>query len=96
MHVAWSLRTEAKVTTVNLVIPDAVVEAAHLSEPELRLEFALFMYQQDRLTLGQASAFAGISQEEFQQVLGSRKIPVHYGLDDLAQDLETVNERCSR
>ena len=49
-------------TTVNLVIPDAVVEAAHLSEPELRLEFALFMYQQDRLTLGQASAFAGISQ----------------------------------
>ena len=81
---------------MNLVIPDAVVEAAHLSESELRLEFALFLYQQDRLTLGQASAFAGTSQEEFQQVLGSRKIPVHYGLEDLAQDLETVNERRAR
>ena len=80
---------------MNLVIPDAVVEATHLTESELRMEFALFMYQQDRLTLGQASAFAGISQGEFQQILGLRKIPVHYGLDDL-EDLATVNERRSR
>jgi predicted HTH domain antitoxin len=51
----------AKVKAMNLVIPDSVVEAAHSSETELRLEFALFLYQQDRLTLGQASTFAGTS-----------------------------------
>ena len=70
--------------------------ASRLSEPELRLELALVMYQQDRLTLGQASSLAALSQEEFQMVLGSRKIPVHYGLDDLERDVETANQRRSR
>jgi predicted HTH domain antitoxin len=60
------------------------------------MEFAVLMYQQDRLTLGQASNFAGVSQEAFQRVLGSRRIPVHYGLDDLEQDIATINQRHAR
>ena len=81
---------------MSLVIPDTVVKATHLSGPELRMELAVFMFQQDRLTLRPASAFAGTSQEEFQRLLGSRKSPVHYGLDDLERDVETVNRRRSR
>ena len=81
---------------MSLVIPDAVVKATHLSETELLMELAVLMYQQDRLTLGQASNFAGVSQGAFQKVLGSRRIPVHYGLDDLERDVETVNQRRPR
>ena len=81
---------------MSLVITDDIVKATHLTEAELRSEIAVLMYQQDRLTLGQASGFAGVSQEAFLKVLGSRRIPVHYGLDDLERDIETVNQRCAR
>jgi predicted HTH domain antitoxin len=81
---------------MSLLITDDLVKATRLSEAELRMEFAVLMYQQDRLTLGQASHFAGVSQQAMQKVLGSRMIPVHYGLDDLEEDLELINQRRPR
>ena len=47
---------------MSLVIPDEVVKATHLSEAELRVELALFLYQQQRLTLGQAAKYLGVAQ----------------------------------
>ena len=81
---------------MSLVITDDIVKATRLSEAELRMEFAVLMYQQDRLTLGQASHFAEVSQQAMQKILGSRKIPVHYGMDDLEEDLELINQRRPR
>lgn len=49
-----------------------------------------FSLQQEKITLGTASQFAGMNQLEFQRVLGSRKIPIHYGIGDLRQDLQTL------
>lgn len=37
-----------------LTIEDSILEAIHLSENELRLEFAIFLYQTRKLTLSQA------------------------------------------
>ncbi len=31
-----------------------------------------------------------MNQLEFQRILGSRKIPIHYGVEDLHQDLQTL------
>ena len=78
---------------MSLVISDEVVRATQLSEEELRLELAVLMYREDRLTLGQASRFAELPQPEFQKVLGSRRIPVHYGLAELEKDVETLRQR---
>lgn len=40
--------------------------------------------------MGTASQFAGINQLEFQRTLGSRKIPIHYGVEDFRQDLRNL------
>ena len=75
---------------MSLVIPDDILRAANMSAGELRQEIALLLFQQDKLTLGQASEFAGISQLEFQRLLASRHIPVHYDTQDLTDDLDTL------
>jgi len=75
---------------MSLVIPDDFLRAANISAGELRREIALLLFQQDKLTLGQASEFAGMSQLEFQRLLGNRRIPVHYDSQDFADDLDTL------
>jgi predicted HTH domain antitoxin len=40
--------------------------------------------------LGQAAQTAGLSQTDFLRVLGRRRIPIHYGPDELAADLQAV------
>ena len=75
---------------MSLTISDKFLETAKISEEELKLEIAIILFQQEKITLGTASQFAGINQLEFQRILGSRKIPIHYGIEDLQQDLQTL------
>lgn len=75
---------------MGLEISDEILQSAHLSADELRREIALLLFQQDRLTLGQASALAGMSQFDFQQLLADRQIPLHYGVADFDEDLKTI------
>ena len=75
---------------MSLVIPDEFLQTAHISEAELKLEIAILLFQQEKITLGTASQFAEINQLEFQRILGSRKIPIHYGIEELRQDLKTL------
>ena len=75
---------------MSLLIPDDILRAANMSAGELRREIALLLFQQDKLTLGQASEFAGISQLEFQRLLASRHIPVHYDVQEFTDDLDTL------
>ena len=75
---------------MSLVIPDEFLQTAHISETDLKLEIAILLFQQEKITLGTASQFAGINQLEFQRILGSRKIPIHYGVEDFQQDLITL------
>lgn len=76
---------------MSLVIPDDILRAANMSAGELRREIALLLFQQDKLTLGQASEFAGISQLEFQRLLASRGISVHYDVQEFTDDLDTLH-----
>jgi predicted HTH domain antitoxin len=76
-----------------LTVSDELLQTAHLNEVELLLEIAVTLFQQDRLTLGQAAAFAGLTQLDMQRILASRRIPLHYGPEDLEHDLATVRSR---
>ena len=71
-------------------IPDQIIMQAGLSSDELRLKVALLLFQEERLTLGQASQLARLHQIEFQKELANREIPIHYGEEDLARDLRTL------
>ena len=73
-----------------VTISDDVLTAAHLTEPELKQELALALFQQDRLTLAQASRLAGMGQLAFQGLLANRGIPIHYGVVEFREDLQTL------
>jgi predicted HTH domain antitoxin len=75
-----------------VTISDDVLTAAHISEPELKQELALVLFQQDRLTLAQASRLAEVGQLAFQALLAARQIPIHYGVEEFREDLRTLRQ----
>jgi predicted HTH domain antitoxin len=58
-----------------------------MTEGELKQELALSLYGARKVTLVQAADIAGAGFFEFQGLLRDRKIPQHYGIEDLEQDL---------
>ena len=75
-----------------VTITDEVLTAAHISELELKQELALTLFQQERLTLAQASRVAEMSQLAFQALLADRQIPIHYGIEEFREDLRTLRQ----
>jgi len=71
-----------------LTLPDEILESTKLTESELRLELAVTLFQQERLTLGQSAILADLPQLDLQRLLASRRIPLHYGIDELDRDLQ--------
>lgn len=76
--------------TMDVVIPDEIVQATHLSPEDLLVDIAVWLFEQRRLTLGQAARLTGMSQPDFQHLLGRRKISLHYGVEDFEADLRTI------
>jgi predicted HTH domain antitoxin len=74
-----------------VTISDEVLAGAHLSEPDLKRELALTLFQQERLTLAQAARAAEVSQFAFQAMLAEREIPIHYGVEEFLEDVQTAN-----
>ena len=80
-------------STLNtLEISQDILDSARLTLNDLKVEIAVSLYAQDRLSVGKARELAGMSLWEFRQLLGSRRISPHYDLNDLEQDLTTLRE----
>lgn len=77
---------------MSVVIPDDIFQATRMTEEELRQEIAVLLFQKEKLTLGQASRLAGMNQLQFQHILASRKIPIHYDIAEFEEDLKTLKE----
>lgn len=75
-----------------VTIPDEVLAAAHITEPELKRELALTLFQQERLTLAQASRLPEMTQLAFQALLADRQIPIHYGVEEFREDLRDLRQ----
>jgi predicted HTH domain antitoxin len=75
-----------------VTISDEVLTAAHITEPELKKELALALFEQERLTLAQASRLAEITQLQFQAISADRQIPIHYGVEEFRDDVRTLSE----
>ena len=63
-----------------------------VSENDLRTEVAIAFFQQERITLGTASQIAGLHQLEFQRLIASRGISIHYDIEQLEQDLSSLRQ----
>ena len=67
-----------------------VLAAARLTPQELRVELAVHLFEQDKLSLGKARQLADMTIWQFMQLLGSRGIPIHYDSAEYEQDLATL------
>ena len=77
---------------MSITIPDEILQSTRLTAAEILQELALALFQREKLTLGQASRLAGMSRWQFHQLLGSRNIPIHYGVADFEADLHTLDQ----
>lgn len=75
---------------MNITLP-APLEAS-LTEKRAALHLAIGLLTAEEATLGQAAEAAGMSQTDFMQELGRRRIPKHYGVDEFEEDLVTIAE----
>lgn len=64
----------------------------NLTPPEAALRLAIGLFVCEDATLGQAAEVAGIPQADFQLELGKRRIPIHYGMEELEEDLKAVEQ----
>jgi predicted HTH domain antitoxin len=78
--------------SVSVEIPRDVLRATRMTPDELRRELAVHLYQQGRLSFGKAREMADMTAWDFQQLLGSRAIPVHYDADDYEADRRALEE----
>lgn len=76
---------------MSLVISDETLQAAHLTAPELEVELAILLFEQDRLTLVQAATLARMRPLTFQHLLASRGIGPQYDVPEFEQDLKTLS-----
>ncbi|MBE9247861.1 UPF0175 family protein [Dolichospermum sp. LEGE 00240] len=75
---------------MSIVITEDTLKTISMSEDELLLEIAIMLFQQEKLTLGQASNFAKMNQLQLQKILGSRQISPHYDLVELKEDVDSL------
>jgi predicted HTH domain antitoxin len=70
-----------------LEVSQDVLDSARLTPTELKVEMAVHLYAERRLSVGKARELAGLTLWEFRQLLASRRIPPH-----LDEDVVTLRE----
>jgi len=75
-----------------LEIPQDVLDSARLTLGELKVELAISLYAQGRLSVGKARELADKSLWEFRQLLALRRISPHYDGADFEDDLAALRE----
>ena len=73
-----------------IVISGDALRKINMSEQELLINFACFLYEKKQLSMGKARSIAGLNLIEFQMELKKRDIYVHYSKEDLEVDLQSL------
>ena len=74
----------------SLEVPQDILDTARLTIDDLKVEMAIYLYAQRRLSIGKARELADMTLWEFRQLLASRQIPPHYDTTDLDEDVATL------
>lgn len=80
--------------TLALEIPEKVMVSVKIPrnrwETELKKELALQLYRENLISFANAHRLAGMTKIEFHYLLGERKIPRQYDVEDYEKDLENL------
>ena len=56
---------------MSVLIPDDILRATKMTEDELKLEIAIMLYKQEKISSGKARAWTGLTVVEFQHDIRS-------------------------
>jgi predicted HTH domain antitoxin len=77
-------------TVKDFVVSGDFLESAKMTSDELAVEIAVYLYANERLTLGQAKRLAQLDQISFQKELAARNVFIRFETDDLLKDAENL------
>jgi predicted HTH domain antitoxin len=75
-----------------LEISQDILDSARLSLKDLKVELAITLYAQGKLSIGKARELAGMSLWEFRQILAARLISPHYDIAELNDDISELRD----
>ena len=76
--------------SAGLIIPTAILDAADLKAEELLIELAVYLYDHERLSIGQAKNLAQLDLITFQKEFAKSDVYIKYDVEDFNQDLRTI------
>ena len=79
---------------MQLTLPASV--EARLTPADAALHLAIGLFVCEKATFGQAAEIAGQPQADFLKELGRRRISLHYGMEELAEDSQVVEAMTRR
>ncbi|OYT53668.1 MAG: hypothetical protein B6U76_08250 [Desulfurococcales archaeon ex4484_217_2] len=80
----------AGVKRVVIEVPESLRAPPGELEKRLRIELALRLYEKGIATLGQARRITGLPKWGFLELLAREGIPIHYGEEELREDLQVI------
>jgi len=75
---------------MSVVIPDHILQSTKMTEDELKLEIAIMLYQQEKISSGKVRAWTGLTVIEFQNELAKRGLYINYDVEDFQSDVKTL------
>ena len=75
---------------MDVVIPKDIVAATKMSEAQLKLEIAIMLYKQEKISSGRACQWLEMNLIEFRRELGQRGLTINYDVEDFESDLKTL------
>lgn len=80
---------------LEIALPEKIIKALGLGEKEagsaLKKELAVYFFQRNLLSFGQARQLAELSVWDFFDFLRERKVPLHYGISEYEEDLKIIH-----
>lgn len=78
---------------MSLVISDEFIKASQMTASELKIEIAIMLFQQQKISLGKASELAEVNRFQFETILKQKNIPAYtYDVEDFEIDLKTLRK----
>jgi predicted HTH domain antitoxin len=73
-------------------LPDAALEGTGMTPELAKLEVAIGLYRERKVSMGRAARIAGVPRPLFQRELGKREVSVNYDVQDFEDDLVAIGK----
>lgn len=86
------MRELMQFSSMQVELPDAALEGTGMTPELAKLEVAVALYRDRKVSMGRAARLAGMPRPMFQHELGKRGVTVDYDVEDFEQDLKTLEK----